>query len=73
MADKRLDAKISQLQGRIRPPGWAAIFEHARDHRVADTGHWLFNDPTFCRQVGSSNRDNGQRNVLFVSGEWFAI
>ncbi|KAE9370139.1 hypothetical protein N431DRAFT_484441 [Stipitochalara longipes BDJ] len=65
------ETNILVLQKRIRAPGWAANFEHARNHRVAETGHWLLNDSIFCQHVNFTHQaeDDHQQNILFVSAK----
>lgn len=64
-----IDKSVSALQQRIQSPAWATRFEHAREHRFADTGHWLLSDTTFKQHTDTTNQEANQQNILFVRGK----
>lgn len=65
----KIDAAIKSLQERIAAPSWSIAFEHARNHRVQDSGEWLLAHPTLTDYLDNTSSVQRNSNVLFVYGK----
>jgi hypothetical protein len=62
------DATVEDLQRRIAAPAWATTFEHARSHRIDESGDWLLSHPLLTKFTQGGRDTNCTRlaNVLFI-------
>lgn len=65
------DTAILELQQRVGAPVWATRFEHARSHRVEESGEWLLAHPLVAKHIENEGVECSKHaNVLFLYGKY---
>jgi Cdc6-like AAA superfamily ATPase len=68
---RAIDSAVEAVQQRVAAPAWAATFEHARNHRVYESGEWLLSHPLFAGFLEERRTVTGARhkNVFLIYGK----